>query len=191
MKFSLSLCLILLPSIAFADARNGELFGYKIGDVYPVTESTIESTMGQWNEFLTRFDVISENPQKPKNIGEVSVLITMKSYTILYIGSETKFDSYDKAKSFAIDCEKILIAKYNLNIPWDSPDRLHPRMYAKLVTGIHRGDIDTSLLDLNDGYRLEINVNQKIVSIGLTPKVGSSLDENYKNWRKLNGINYS
>ena len=32
----------MLPSIAFADARNGELFGYKIGGVYPVTDSTLQ-----------------------------------------------------------------------------------------------------------------------------------------------------
>ena len=42
MKFSLSLCLILLLSIVYADAINVELFGYTIRDVYRVTDSTME-----------------------------------------------------------------------------------------------------------------------------------------------------
>ena len=75
MKFLLYLCLILLPSIAFADARNGELFGYKIGEVYPVTESTIR---GQWDEISKNeptLEIVAETPKKPKNIGEVGVLL--------------------------------------------------------------------------------------------------------------------
>ena len=139
MKFSLSLCLILLPSIAFADARNGELFGYKIGDVYPITIST----MGEIHQNgIKSMTVYAETPKKPKDIGNVWIDVTRKSFTIVKIESRTKFDSYEKAKSCAYRYEELLIAKYNIDD----------------VSTIRSDDF--SSLYINDYYRIGIIVSK-------------------------------
>ena len=104
------LCLLsvalALPSIANASAGNGELFGYKLGEKYPVDESTLGKSRG------LVLDIVAQKPVKPEEIGEVTVITTVKSYTIIEIHSDNRFASRKEAQVFAAKYAGIFVAKY-------------------------------------------------------------------------------
>ena len=101
--------IILFPTFADAGAESGELFGYKIGDKYPVNKNTIVKKGGVLGNL---FEIVTENPIKPKEIQEVSVSTTVQTFTIIDIFSRNKFDSSEKKYNFADKYAAILRAKY-------------------------------------------------------------------------------
>ena len=98
----------LFPAFAEAGAESGELFGYKIGDKYPANENTIVN-----KRYVSDiFNIVAENPIKPKGIQGVSVSTTVQTFTIIDIFSWNKFDSVEKGRIFADKYVAILRAKY-------------------------------------------------------------------------------
>jgi hypothetical protein len=97
-------------STARADASEGELFGYKLGDRYPVSELTQGRRLSVFRPAL--LELVAEHPVKAKDIDEVHLVTTLKSYTIASIFSVNTFDHREDAEIFAQQYAAILRAKY-------------------------------------------------------------------------------
>lgn len=95
-------------SAAEPDARNGSLFGYHLGDTYPVTTKTryVDKSGG-----LHR--ILAENPNKPNEIGNVYLLITVKSHKIVQITSETEIRPPHNPAGMVGKYTRLLRAKYS------------------------------------------------------------------------------
>ena len=105
----ISSILLLFPATVGADASEGELFGYKLLDKYPITETTVGKLT--WTGHF--FEIKANNPVKPDDIDEVRVMVTLKSSTIIHIYSHTEFDAFKEAKDFVWRYAAILEAKYS------------------------------------------------------------------------------
>ena len=100
---------------ADAGSESGELFGYKIGDKYPVKANTLVKKRlsvsdGSISSYI--LEIVTESPIKPKEIHKVSVSTTVQTFTIIDIISCNEFDSYEKADDFADKYTTLLKAKY-------------------------------------------------------------------------------
>ena len=91
-----------------ADATKGEMFGYKLGDIYTIKKSDIVSE-----------DIISSNiivqikdGIKPKNYGDIVLHLTRVSNTIHRIASHTCFKNNTEREFFFFEQETILKALY-------------------------------------------------------------------------------
>ncbi len=142
------------PVIAIADVLQGELFGYRLGDKYPVSDDTKGSQLF----FNNTYELVAENPIKPEVIGEVRLITSMKSFTIVGIIAITEFENYREAKGFSLDYETFLKAKY----PEEKLENNRP--------------LDGLIIKLNDKYQLSTFVTQ----------VDESVPEKYKTDKKEN-----
>ena len=100
--------LVIATSPAMAgDAYDGELFGYKIGEKYPVTDETkgFFSIVGSW-------EIVTEHPVKPDEMKEVRIVASAKTFIIGNIFSVTEFDTEKEAKAFAEKYENLLEIRY-------------------------------------------------------------------------------
>lgn len=110
MKQIFTFSIVILCTVLFADARKGELFGYKIGDPYPLTDST----KGRLHWLGQSLEIVAEKPVKPSNMSNVTVVTTLKTHTIVGIRSETEFSEHEKARAFALSFAEVFRAKYKL-----------------------------------------------------------------------------
>jgi hypothetical protein len=85
----------LSTAAAAAGPVEGELFGYKLGAKYPVGKNTAI----QFGQALTKLR--AEHAKVPRGFGDVELVVTPMSYTILSIGSENEFKSTADAEAFA------------------------------------------------------------------------------------------
>ena len=115
MKYTLFiLSIILFPSALYADAKSGELFGYKIGNTYPLRKN-IKHGHNIWNQ---TYYVKVEASTKPRDIDSVLVTITPKTHTIGEIFSVNDFKNVKTAFKFSYKYSEILSAKYRPHNPF-------------------------------------------------------------------------
>jgi hypothetical protein len=99
--------LITLPTLAIADAGDGEFMGYQLGERYQLSDGTRRQKTTSGNLIIT-----AERPVKPKDIAEVSLLTTAKTLTIGYIDASQWFETEAEARDFARRYVELLRAKY-------------------------------------------------------------------------------
>lgn len=99
-------CLFAFPAVVVADAGDGQFMGYELGEKYPASP--------QEQEFTTTGNLLitAENPTKPADIVQVSVIATPKTRTIGYIIAASWFNSEREARDFATRYGELLRAKY-------------------------------------------------------------------------------
>jgi hypothetical protein len=108
MLFRFTLMLLLAcPGMAFADANDGEFMGYKLGAKYQPTAETQQRTTTIGNLLIT-----AEQPVKPGNIAEVTLLTTADSMTIGYIDASQWFATEAEARAMGGEYVGLLRAKY-------------------------------------------------------------------------------
>ena len=102
--------LLLLTSPATAgDAYDGEFFGYKLGDKYPVTDAT----QMRLTVFGGSVEIITEHPEKPDEMKEVWIVASVKTFTIGNIFSITEFDTKKEAEAFIKKYKDLLDTRYS------------------------------------------------------------------------------
>ena len=98
---------------AFAGPPEGELFGYKLGSKYPVTDST----QGSWNSFMEKMTVFAENPEKSDDFQRVELITTPKTFTIGNILGIAEVESEKEAKDIAARYTDLLKTLYGDKCP--------------------------------------------------------------------------
>jgi len=99
--------LITIPGLVMADASKGEFMGYLLGSNYQAGVNTRKQTTTNGNLIVT-----AEDPIKPGNIAEVSLLATSETLTIGYIDASQWFESETEAREFGRQYADLLRAKY-------------------------------------------------------------------------------
>jgi len=99
-------CLFALPNIAVADANNGQFMGYELGAEYPTQPRDVEVTTA--GNLL----IEAENPTKPTDIVQVSLLATPESQTIGYIIAASWHATETEARAVGRRYVELLRAKY-------------------------------------------------------------------------------
>jgi len=99
-------CLFVLPSVAIADANNGQFMGYELGTEYPTPPREVEVTTA--GNLL----IEAENPTKPTDIVQVSMVATPDSQTIGYIIAASWYATEDEAREVGRHYVELLRAKY-------------------------------------------------------------------------------
>jgi hypothetical protein len=99
-------CLLALPTAALADAGDGQFMGYELGTEYPASSQEPELTTSG-NLLIT-----AEDPTKPADIVQVSLITTSESRTIGYIIAASWFATEREARDFGIRYVELLRAKY-------------------------------------------------------------------------------
>jgi len=142
---------IMLPVLLFyttnaaADANDGDLFGYSLGDRYTEQESEPRDN-GQLALIAT------QNPVKPAAIEKVYVLVTPVSRTIGKIAGETWYESGEDAIVAYERFRAILRDKYG---DWETREQTEQQFHTSRflmgdydlnvqVSGPHRGDLGAS-----------------------------------------------
>lgn len=98
---------LAMPNVIFADAADGQFMGYELGDSYQRTTQTQERFTNSGN-----LAIGAENPVKPADIGDVTLVVTPETLTIGDISALTWFDSEAEAREFGHTYIKLLRAKY-------------------------------------------------------------------------------
>jgi hypothetical protein len=99
-------CLFAFPADVVADASAGEFMGYELGTMYPTQPQDIEITATGTLFFAT------ENPTKPDDIVQVSVIATPESRTIGYIIAASWYETEGEARDVGRRYVELLRAKY-------------------------------------------------------------------------------
>ena len=99
-------CLFALPAVVFADAGDGQFMGYELGTKYAASPREAEVTT-TGNLLIT-----AENPTKPADIVQVSLIATPESRTIGYIIGASWFATEREARDFGTRYVELLRAKY-------------------------------------------------------------------------------
>ena len=103
-------CLLALPTVVLADAGDGQFMGYELGTKYPA--SSQEAAVTTSGNLL----ITAENPTKPADIFQVSLIATPASRTIGYIVAASWFATEREARDFGFRYVELLRAKYS---DWD------------------------------------------------------------------------
>ncbi len=101
------LWLVFLPGTVMADASQGEFMGYQLGSSYQHGASTRQRATTTGNLI-----VIAEQPVKPNDVTEVSLLTTPESLTIGHINASSWFETEAGAREFGRRYVDLLRAKY-------------------------------------------------------------------------------
>jgi hypothetical protein len=99
-------CLLAVPAVAVADAGQGQFMGYRLGTSYPATASNVE-VMTTGNLLIA-----AEDPTKPADIAEVSLIATPVSRTIGGIIAASWYPTEAEARQVARRYVELLGAKY-------------------------------------------------------------------------------
>jgi hypothetical protein len=107
-KTILMLLVTAVSTGAMAGPLEGELFGYRLGDKYPVGPQT----KFEAGDLIAAKLIVAENSEKPEGIGSVKLMVTPKTFTIFYIYADSEFPDEKTAKAFADDYAQLLSTKY-------------------------------------------------------------------------------
>jgi len=99
-------CLFALPTVVVADASDGQFMGYELGTEYPAPPQDIEVTTA--GNLL----IAAENPTKPADIVQVSLVATPESRTIGYIIAASWYATEGEAREVGRRYVELLRAKY-------------------------------------------------------------------------------
>jgi len=101
------LLLLVLPGLAYADASTGNFMGYQLGAEYKRGAATqLEMTT------TGNLRVTAEQPVKPADIAQVTLLTTRETLTIGFISAEQWFATEAEAREFGRRYFGLLRAKY-------------------------------------------------------------------------------
>lgn len=103
-------CILAVPTVALADANDGQFMGYQLGDNYPAELRHSEITTS--GNLL----IVAEDPVKPASIDEVRLVATPKSRTIGYIAATSWHDTEEAARA---DGRRYAEALRTLYPDWD------------------------------------------------------------------------
>jgi hypothetical protein len=103
-------CVLAAPTVAFADANDGQFMGYQLGESYPAEPQQSEITTS--GNLL----IVAEEPVKPASIDEVSLVATPNSRTIGYIAATSWHDTEEAARA---DGRRYAEALRTLYPDWD------------------------------------------------------------------------
>ena len=104
---------VLLPCTtpaATPDATSGSLFGYALGDTYPLSDGTRIATRSPARSGL--ITLIADAPVKPDDIDQVLLVITPVTHTIVVIGVQQGFQDETSARAFARKYLDLLAIRY-------------------------------------------------------------------------------
>ena len=106
----LFICLLLAPGISSADANDGEFLGFKLGDTYPVTESTEIVRTGDYLVVILN----ASAGNAPNDFEIINLFCSEVTHTIGRIRAFSPFDDDERAEAseLASKYEKILNQKY-------------------------------------------------------------------------------
>jgi hypothetical protein len=104
----LALAAVATLSPVNADARQGDLFGYRLDARYPLTANTQTGMSGPWRY------VYAENATKPETISDVTLLTTPKSLRIAAITGLRSFRDRGTALRFFNVLAPMLAEYYNI-----------------------------------------------------------------------------
>lgn len=108
MRLSIILLLaIASPGVVLADATGGQFMGYQLGSDYPRSANTQAQVTASGNLLIA-----AEDPVKPADVGDVTLIATAETLTIGYINALTWFDTEAEAREFGRKYIKLLRAKY-------------------------------------------------------------------------------
>ena len=99
-------CLFAFSADVVADANDGEFMGYELGTMYPTQPQHVETTAA--GTLL----IAAENPTKPDDIVQVSLVATPESRTIGYINAASWYETEGEARDFGRRYVDLLRAKY-------------------------------------------------------------------------------
>ena len=99
-------CLFALPTVVIADASDGQFMGYELGANYPATPQGSEITT------TGSLIIVAENPVKPADITQVSLVATPESQMIGYIGAASWYATEGEAREIGRRYVELLRAKY-------------------------------------------------------------------------------
>ena len=99
-------CLFALPTHVIADASDGQFMGYELGTKYPVLPQDVEVTT------TGNLLIAAENPTKPADIVQVSLIATPVSRTIGYIVAASWYETEEEARDFGRRYVELLRAVY-------------------------------------------------------------------------------
>jgi hypothetical protein len=99
-------CLFALPTVVVADANEGQFMGYELGTEYPAPPQDVEVTTA--GNLLIK----AENPTKPADIVQVSLIATPESRTIGYIIAASWYATEGEAREVGRRYVELLRAKY-------------------------------------------------------------------------------
>lgn len=99
-------CLLALPTVAVADAGQGQFMGYQLGTTYPARPPNAEVTT------TGSLLIAAENPIKPADIAQVSLMATAESRTIGCIIASSWYATETEAREVARRYVELLRAKY-------------------------------------------------------------------------------
>ena len=98
---------VVLPDTGLAGAGEGQFMGYRLGDSYQRSGQTRERITTSGN-----LAIEAENPIKPADIGDVTLVVTPETLQIGYINALTWFGSEADAREFGRKYVELLRAKY-------------------------------------------------------------------------------
>ena len=101
------LLLLTMPGLLMADANDGEFMGYRLGSNYVRTANTQSTTTTRGNLMI-----VAEQPVKPVDVEDVSVIATVETLTIGYIEASVWRATQAEAKEVAKYYIPLLRAKY-------------------------------------------------------------------------------
>ena len=93
-----------------SDARDGTLFGYSVGDTYPLTGAT--RVLARSPAPTRLVTLVAEAPVKPDDIDRVLLITTPVSSAIIIIGIQQGFADIEAARDFARKYLQLFAAKY-------------------------------------------------------------------------------
>ena len=99
-------CLFALPADVVADASEGQFMGYELGTQYPTLPQDVEVTT------TGNLLIVAENPTKPADIVQVSLVATPESRTIGYIVAASWYTTEGEAREVGRRYVELLRAKY-------------------------------------------------------------------------------
>jgi hypothetical protein len=99
-------CLVALPTVVVADASEGQFMGYELGAKYPASPQNVEVTA------TGNLLIAAENPTKPADIVQVSLIATPQSRTIGYIIADSWYATEGEAREVGRHYVELLRTKY-------------------------------------------------------------------------------
>lgn len=105
-KTLLLACLLVWPAVVSADAGSGQFMGYELGTSYPGEPQDSENTT------TGNLLIVAENPVKPADIEQVTLIVTPVSRTIGYINASGWYATEDEARKVGRRYVELLRTKY-------------------------------------------------------------------------------
>ena len=136
-------CVLALPTLAISDANDGQFMGYELGEKYPTSPREVEVTTA--GNLL----IVADNPTKPSDIAQVSLVATPESQTIGYIIAAGWYATENEAREVGRRYVELLRAKYP---DWDFGRELMDASYRIIEVNFDKPPHNLQLSLRRDEY---------------------------------------